>query len=95
MDPMCPLPQKGDIHGLIVIVCCSHKLLNFAPYMKETSVSWVIQTCHALFAVWGRGWCNSVVYFSRGTLPTKQKGEKGHLAGGPRKQKKTAFRHDI
>ena len=25
----------------------------------------------------------SVVYFSRGTLPTKKKGEKGHLAGGP------------
>ena len=58
MDPMCPLPHKGDTHGLIVTLCCSHKLLNFAPYMKETSVSWVIQTCHALFAVWGRGWCN-------------------------------------
>ena len=26
----------------------------------------------------------SVVYFSRGTLPQKGNGEKGHLAGGPR-----------
>ena len=26
----------------------------------------------------------SVVYFSKGTLPTKKGGEKGHLAGGPR-----------
>ena len=41
-----------DIHRLIVTVCCSHKLLNFAPYMKETSLFWVVQT------VWGRGWCN-------------------------------------
>ena len=34
-------PKKGtfcrDIHGLIVTMCCSHKLLNLAPYMKETS----------------------------------------------------------
>ena len=65
MDPMCPLPQKGDsyknIHGLIVTMCCSHKLLNFAPYMKETSFF-----CYAdlsrFFAVWGRGWCN--LFFS-------------------------------
>ena len=27
-----------DIHGLIVAMCCSHKLLKFAPYMKETSL---------------------------------------------------------
>ena len=46
----------ADIRGLIVTMCCSHKLLNFAPYMKETSLFWgytVIQTCHAflLFGV--------------------------------------------
>ena len=29
-------------------MCCSHNLLNFAPYMKETSLFWVIQTCHAV-----------------------------------------------
>ena len=38
-----------DIHRLIVTVCCSHKLLNFAPYMKETSLFWVVQTCHAFW----------------------------------------------
>ena len=50
-------PKKGtsyyrDMHRLIVTVCCSHKLLNFAPYMKETSLFW-LQTCHAflLFGV--------------------------------------------
>ena len=53
MDPMSPLPKKGtsyyrDIHRLVVTVCCSHKLLNFAPYMKETSLFWFTQTCHAV-----------------------------------------------
>ena len=40
-------PKKGtsyrDIHRLIGKMCCSQKLLNFAPYMKETSLFWVIQ----------------------------------------------------
>ena len=36
-----------------------------------------------------RGWNKgtgsfSVVYFGRGTLPTKKESAKGHLAGGPR-----------
>ena len=55
-------PKKGtscrDIHGLIVTMCCSHKLLNFAPYMKETSLFFLGYTdLSCLFAVWGRGWC--------------------------------------
>ena len=49
-------PKKGtsyrDIHGLIVTMCCSQKLLNFAPSMKETSLFWVIQTCH-VFLLFG------------------------------------------
>ena len=56
MDPMCPLPKKGtsyrDIHRLVVTMRCSHKLLNFAPYMKETSLFWVMQTCH-VFLLFG------------------------------------------
>ena len=62
MDPMCPLPKKGtscrDTHGLIVTMCCSHKLHNFAPHMKETSffLGYTDRSC--FFAVWGRGWCN-------------------------------------
>ena len=51
MDPMYPLPQKGDfLQGQTW--CCSHKLLNVAPYMKETSLFWVIQTCH-VFLLFG------------------------------------------
>ena len=49
--------SSRDIHGLIGAMCCSHKLFNFAPYVKETSLFWVTQTCQ-FFAVWGRGWCN-------------------------------------
>ena len=41
-----------DIHRLIVTMCCWHKLLNFASYMKETSLFWVIQTCH-VFLLFG------------------------------------------
>ena len=55
---MRPLSKRGlpaGTHGLIVAMCCSHKLLKFAPYIKGTSlVFWgVIQTCHAflLFGV--------------------------------------------
>ena len=67
MDPMCPLPKKGtscrDIHGLIVTMCCSHKLLKFAPYMKETSLFLGYTDLSCLFAVWGRGWCNSYYFY--------------------------------
>ena len=53
MDPMCPLPKKGDfLQGHTWTDCNYVLLLNFAPYMKETSRFLVIQTCH-VFAVWG------------------------------------------
>ena len=41
--------SSRNIHRLIVTVRCSHKLLNFAPYMKETSLFWFIQTCHVFW----------------------------------------------
>ena len=55
------IPKKRtscrNIHGLIVIMCCSHKLHKFAPYMKETSLFLGYTDWSCFFAVWGRGWC--------------------------------------
>ena len=42
MDPMCPLPKKGDfLQGQTWTDCNYVLLLNFAPYMKETSLFWL------------------------------------------------------
>ena len=54
MDPMSPLPKKGDfLQGLIVTMCCSHKLLKFCtlpegdkPFLGYTNLS-----CFLLFGV--------------------------------------------
>ena len=69
MDPMCPLPQKGDfLQGHTWTDCNYVLLLNFAPYMKETSLFWLYRPV-MFCAVWGRGWYNLVLsgMFTGGT----------------------------
>ena len=66
------------LHGQIVTMCCSHKLLNFAPDMKETSLFGLYRPV-MFFAVWGRGWCN--LWFLDG-FRGKPKGFTNHLAWG-------------
>ena len=65
MDPMCPLPKKGDFLQGHTWTDCNYVLLTQATQFRtlhegdKPVLGYADLSC--FFAVWGRGWCN--VYF--------------------------------